>query len=149
MTTSRAVNPELNNVLPNKPSVPHSPAPEKMSNVPLRRGDSICYFYFDHSERLFIKVLEILTTYLFKPTPRVIKLLNPLEKLIQSWAVSKIGQVGEEVPYNPKQHQLLSAEVQRAGALCGLSKRRETLILRESGTYRLATIVRISFKRIF
>ncbi|MFP4134213.1 MAG: hypothetical protein ACLFTJ_08670 [Halothece sp.] len=52
----------------------------------------------------------------------MIKLLNPLEKLIQSWAVSKIGQVGEEVPYNPKQHQLLSTEVQRAGALFGYQK---------------------------
>ncbi|MFP4336424.1 MAG: hypothetical protein ACLFQP_00700 [Halothece sp.] len=59
---------------------------------------------------------------MFKPTPRVIKLLNPLEKLIQSWAVSKIGQVGEEVPYNPKQHQLLSAEVQCGSTLFGYQK---------------------------
>lgn len=49
------------------------------------------------------------------PAKRVIKLLNPLEKLIQSWGVSRIGQVGEEVPYNPKQHQLLSGNV-TAGA---------------------------------
>ncbi|MFP4254082.1 MAG: helix-turn-helix domain-containing protein [Halothece sp.] len=45
------------------------------------------------------------------PAKRVIKLLNPLEKLIQSWGVSRIGQVGEEVPYDPKQHQLLSGNV--------------------------------------
>lgn len=46
------------------------------------------------------------------PAQRVIKLLNPLEKLIQSWGVSRIGQVGEEVPYNPQKHQLLSGNVQ-------------------------------------
>lgn len=45
------------------------------------------------------------------PAQRVIKLLNPVEKLIQSWGVSQIGQVGEEVPYNPQKHQLLSGNV--------------------------------------
>ena len=45
------------------------------------------------------------------PAQRVIKLLNPLEKLLQSWGVSRIGQVGAEVPYNPRQHQLLSGNV--------------------------------------
>lgn len=46
------------------------------------------------------------------PAQRIIKLLNPLEKLLQSWSVTRIGQVGEEVSYNPQQHQLLSGNVQ-------------------------------------
>jgi len=46
------------------------------------------------------------------PAQRIIKLLNPLEKLLQSWGVTRIGQVGEEVSYNPQQHQLLSGNVQ-------------------------------------
>jgi DNA-binding Xre family transcriptional regulator len=45
------------------------------------------------------------------PAQRIIKLLNPLEKLLQSWGVERIGQVGEEVSYNPQQHQLLSGNV--------------------------------------
>jgi len=45
------------------------------------------------------------------PAQRIIKLLNPLEKLLQSWGVTRIGQVGEEVSYNPQQHQLLSGNV--------------------------------------
>lgn len=46
------------------------------------------------------------------PAQRVIKLLNPLEQLLQSWGVQRIGQVGEEVTYNPAQHQLLSGKAQ-------------------------------------
>lgn len=46
------------------------------------------------------------------PAQRVIKLLNPLEKLLQFWGVEKIGEVGEQVTYNPQQHQLLSGNVQ-------------------------------------
>ncbi len=46
------------------------------------------------------------------PAQRVIKLLNPLEKLLQSWGVERIGQVGEQIPYNPNQHQLLSGTAQ-------------------------------------
>jgi len=46
------------------------------------------------------------------PAQRIIKLLNPLEKLLQSWGVTRIGQVGEEVSYNPQQHQLLSGTAQ-------------------------------------
>ena len=46
------------------------------------------------------------------PAQRIIKLLNPLDKLLQSWGVEKIGQVGEEVSYNPQQHQLLSGNVE-------------------------------------
>ena len=46
------------------------------------------------------------------PAQRVIKLLNPLEKLLQSWGVVRIGEVGEELPYNPGQHQLLSGNAQ-------------------------------------
>jgi len=42
------------------------------------------------------------------PAQRVIKLLNPFEKLLKFWRVERIGQVGEAVPYSPQQHQLLS-----------------------------------------
>jgi len=47
------------------------------------------------------------------PAQRVIKLLNPLEKLLQWWGVERIGEVGTEIPYNPGQHQLLSGTAQR------------------------------------
>jgi len=46
------------------------------------------------------------------PAQRVIKLLNPLEKLLQWWGVERIGEVGAEIPYNPGQHQLLSGTAQ-------------------------------------
>lgn len=46
------------------------------------------------------------------PAQRIIKLLNPLEKLLQSWDVERIGQVGEEVSYNPQQHQLLAGKAE-------------------------------------
>ncbi|PSO51526.1 MAG: hypothetical protein BRC33_00150 [Cyanobacteria bacterium SW_9_44_58] len=46
------------------------------------------------------------------PAQRVIKLLNPLEKLLQFWGVIRIGEVGEELPYNPGQHELLSGKAQ-------------------------------------
>jgi transcriptional regulator with XRE-family HTH domain len=46
------------------------------------------------------------------PAQRVIKLLKPIEKLLASWNVVQIGQVGEEVAYNPQQHQLLSGSAQ-------------------------------------
>jgi len=46
------------------------------------------------------------------PAQRVVKLLNPLEKLLQFWGVVRIGEVGEEVPYHPGQHQLLSGKAQ-------------------------------------
>lgn len=46
------------------------------------------------------------------PAQRVIKLLNPIEKLLQSWGVEKVGQVGEQVNYNPQQHELLSGNPQ-------------------------------------
>lgn len=46
------------------------------------------------------------------PAQRIIKLLNPLEKLLQSWGVERIGQVGAEIPYNPQEHQLLSGNTE-------------------------------------
>lgn len=46
------------------------------------------------------------------PAQRVIKLLNPLEKLLDAWGVERIGQVGETVGYNPQQHQLLSGNAE-------------------------------------
>lgn len=46
------------------------------------------------------------------PAQRVIKLLNPLEKLLEAWEVAKIGQVGEETAYDPRQHQLLSGNAE-------------------------------------
>lgn len=46
------------------------------------------------------------------PAQRIIKLLNPLDKLLQSWGVVQIGQVGAEIPYNPQEHQLLSGNTE-------------------------------------
>jgi len=46
------------------------------------------------------------------PAQRVIKLLNPLEKLLDAWEVERIGQVGETLGYNPQQHQLLSGNAE-------------------------------------
>lgn len=46
------------------------------------------------------------------PAQRIIKLLNPLEKLLQSWGVERIEQVGAEIPYNPQEHQLLSGNTE-------------------------------------
>jgi DNA-binding Xre family transcriptional regulator len=40
------------------------------------------------------------------PVVTLLRLVKPVEKLLQHWGVEAIAQVGAEVPYNPQQHQL-------------------------------------------
>lgn len=41
------------------------------------------------------------------PAERILSLVKPVEKLIQKWGLEKIAAVGDEVPYNPRQHELI------------------------------------------
>lgn len=41
------------------------------------------------------------------PAERILPLVKPVEKLIQKWGIEKIATVGEEIPYNPRQHELI------------------------------------------
>ena len=47
------------------------------------------------------------------PAERILPLVKPVEQLLQQWGLKAIGSVGEEVAYNPQQHQLIkgSAEI--------------------------------------
>ena len=46
------------------------------------------------------------------PAVRLLALVKPIEKLLQQWGVETIASVGEEIPYNPKQHQLMTGTAQ-------------------------------------
>jgi DNA-binding Xre family transcriptional regulator len=46
------------------------------------------------------------------PAVRFLDLVKPVEKLIRRWGVEPIGEVGEEVSYNPMFHQLIEGSVQ-------------------------------------
>ena len=41
------------------------------------------------------------------PAMRLLSLVEPVEELIEQWNVEPIATVGEELPYNPQQHQLM------------------------------------------
>lgn len=41
------------------------------------------------------------------PAERILSLVKPVEKLIQKWGIEKIAAVGDEVAYNPRQHELI------------------------------------------
>lgn len=41
------------------------------------------------------------------PAERILSLVKPVEKLIQKWGIEKIAAVGDEVSYNPRQHELI------------------------------------------
>ena len=41
------------------------------------------------------------------PAERILPLMKPIEQLLQKWGLQKIAVVGEEVPYNPRQHELI------------------------------------------
>ena len=41
------------------------------------------------------------------PANKLIPLLHPLDELLSAWEMTKIGNVGEIVPYNPQEHQLI------------------------------------------
>ncbi len=43
------------------------------------------------------------------PAIRILPLLQPLEKLLQTWEIEPIGTVGQTVPYEPQIHQCTSA----------------------------------------
>lgn len=46
------------------------------------------------------------------PALRFLGLVKPVEQLIQRWGVEPIGEVGEEVAYDPMFHQLIGGNVQ-------------------------------------
>jgi transcriptional regulator with XRE-family HTH domain len=46
------------------------------------------------------------------PASNLIPLLKPLENLLNVWGIEAIGQVGEELPYNPQLHQLMEGITQ-------------------------------------
>lgn len=41
------------------------------------------------------------------PATRLLPLMRPIEQLLQEWGVESIGSVGDEVPFDPQQHQLM------------------------------------------
>jgi transcriptional regulator with XRE-family HTH domain len=45
------------------------------------------------------------------PAVRLLPLLQPLEKLLQTWQIEPIGAVGQTVPYEPQIHQWTSASL--------------------------------------
>lgn len=46
------------------------------------------------------------------PASRLIPLTRPWERLLADWDVTTIGTVGEELPYNPQWHELMSGTAQ-------------------------------------
>ena len=44
------------------------------------------------------------------PATKLLPLIKPVTQLLQSWGVEAIASVGEEVAYNPQQHQLMSGK---------------------------------------
>jgi molecular chaperone GrpE (heat shock protein) len=46
------------------------------------------------------------------PASRLLPLVKPLEKLLQSWHITRIGEVGETVAYDPQLHQPMSGVLQ-------------------------------------
>ena len=41
------------------------------------------------------------------PAERILPLMKPVKQLVQKWGLKEIASVGEEVPYNPRQHELI------------------------------------------
>jgi DNA-binding Xre family transcriptional regulator len=46
------------------------------------------------------------------PAVRLLALVRPVEQLLQQWGVEAIASVGEEVSYDPRQHQLMQGKAQ-------------------------------------
>ena len=42
------------------------------------------------------------------PAERLIPLVKPVKELVEQWGLTPIGEVGEELPYNPQWHELMS-----------------------------------------
>lgn len=51
------------------------------------------------------------------PLNALLTLIQPVEKLIAHWGITPIAQVGEELPFDPQAHQLLSGGDLAAGEL--------------------------------
>jgi transcriptional regulator with XRE-family HTH domain len=45
------------------------------------------------------------------PAVRGLPLVKPVEKLLQNWGVEALASVGDIVPYNPQEHQLIEGSV--------------------------------------
>lgn len=46
------------------------------------------------------------------PAMNVLRLVQPVEQLLQEWGVEAIASVGSEIPYNPQFHQLMEGTAQ-------------------------------------
>ncbi|HBL11076.1 MAG TPA: hypothetical protein DD379_06655 [Cyanobacteria bacterium UBA11162] len=46
------------------------------------------------------------------PAIRLLPLIKPVEQLLQEWGIEAIASVGEELPYDPQWHQLMSGTAQ-------------------------------------
>ncbi|NER86325.1 nucleotide exchange factor GrpE [Moorena sp. SIO3A2] len=46
------------------------------------------------------------------PAVRLLPLVKPVEQLLEKWGVEAIASVGQEIPYDPQQHQLMSGSAQ-------------------------------------
>lgn len=46
------------------------------------------------------------------PAANILRLVRPIEQLLQQWGVDAIAAVGEELPYDPQVHQLMEGTAQ-------------------------------------
>ncbi|AOY78808.1 nucleotide exchange factor GrpE [Moorena producens JHB] len=46
------------------------------------------------------------------PAVKLLPLVKPVEQLLEKWGVEAIASVGQELPYDPQQHQLMSGTAQ-------------------------------------
>ncbi|MGP1386144.1 MAG: nucleotide exchange factor GrpE [Thainema sp.] len=46
------------------------------------------------------------------PIDKLLLLLRPIDKLLESWGVSTISEVDAEIPYDPQQHQLMNGDAE-------------------------------------
>ncbi len=46
------------------------------------------------------------------PATRLLSLVEPVEQLVEQWKVETIASVGDELPYDPQQHQLIKGTAQ-------------------------------------
>lgn len=67
------------------------------------------------------------------PAERLLKIVQPIEKLLEEWGIEAIAQVGAEIPYDPQQHQLMDGAA-KAGDLVRVRyagyKQRDKLLYR-------------------
>lgn len=46
------------------------------------------------------------------PATRLLPIVKPIEELLAKWGVEAIASVGEEIPYDPQEHQLIKGKAQ-------------------------------------